>query len=322
LSVQTPDQSSRNNWDCRSLGIVIPTRNAASDWAKLSGGLRRQGIPPSQVLVIDSDSDDPTRELAVAEGYSVHRINRSDFNHGGTRQLGVKLLPWARLVVFLTQDAVLADADSVSRLVAAFDDPAVAAAYGRQLPRQNSGPIERHARLFNYPDRSELRSFECHKVLGIKAAFLSNSFSAFRVDALCAVGGFPSDVIMAEDTLTAGKLLLAGWKVAYVSEATVIHSHRFELLEEFRRYFDTGVYHNREKWLLHHFGKPAGEGRRFVASELRYLATHQMTRIPEAVVRTAFKAAGYQLGLREEFLGSRWSRKLSLHKGYWDQAIR
>ena len=75
-------------------------------------------------------------------------------------------------------------------------------------------------------------------------------------------------MIMAEDSLAAAKLLLAGWRIAYVAEAMVNHSHSFSIGEEFRRYFDIGVYHNRESWLTGNFGKPGGEGKRFVLSEL------------------------------------------------------
>lgn len=299
------------------VAVVIPTRNARSDWARLVTGLKQQGIPNAQILVIDSSSEDGTAELAAAAGFRVHMIERREFNHGGTRQQGVRLSPWARVVVFLTQDAVLADPNTIATLVRAFKDPKLGAAYGRQMPRPAAGAIERHARLFNYPEESHIRDLASRGVLGIKAAFLSNSFSAFRVEALCGVGGFQTDVIMAEDALAAGRLLKSGWKIAYVAEARVYHSHGFGVSEEFRRYFDTGVYHHREAWLLKEFGKPAGEGKRFVLSEVRYLAAHAPHLIPEALLRTAMKVIGYQLGLREERLGRRWARRFSLHKNFW-----
>jgi rhamnosyltransferase len=299
--------------------IVIPTCNARSHWALLCMGLRLQGIPPSQVLIVDSSSDDGTRELAVAEGYEVVRIDRRDFNHGGTRQAALEWVPWARIVVYLTQDAVLATPDSLDRLMSAFEDEDVAAAYGRQLPRLGAGPIESHARLFNYPPQSDVRDFESRHTLGIKATFLSNSFSAYRVDALREVGGFPSDVIMAEDALVTGKLLLAGWKAAYVAEAQVYHSHAFTIAEEFRRYFDTGVYHRKELWLTERFGNPGGEGKRFVSSELAFLAPRHLHLVPYALLRNLAKVIGYQLGLREAKLGAEWSKRFSYHKSYWDR---
>lgn len=305
--------------DRSQVGVVIPTCNVGKHWTGLSNGLRLQGIPANQVLIVDSSSDDGTRELAKAEGYQVFRIDRCDFNHGGTRQLALGLVPWASVVVYLTQDAVLATPDSLDLLLSAFEDGRVAAAYGRQLPRPGADPIESHARFFNYPPQSDVRDFESRHTLGIKAAFLSNSFSAYRVEKLQEVGGFPSEVIMAEDAIVAGKLLMAGWKTAYVAEAQVYHSHPFTIGEEFRRYFDIGVCHRRESWLREQFGKPGSEGGRYVRSEFSYLLRRSGHLIPIALLRTITKALGYQLGLYGTWLGRKWSRRLSYHKSFWDE---
>jgi rhamnosyltransferase len=304
--------------DKSHVAIVIPTLNALKFWPALSSGLRLQGIPADQVLIVDSSSEDGTRELAAAEGYQVVRIDRRSFNHGGTRNLALDIVPWASLIVYLTQDAVLATPDSLDLLLSAFADRNVAAAYGRQLPRPVAGPIEAHARLFNYPAQSEVRDFKSRHSLGIKAAFLSNSFAAYRVSGLLEVGGFPSEIIVAEDALVTGKLLLAGWKAAYVAEAQVYHSHDFTIVEEFQRYFDIGVSHQREGWLRAQFGKPDGEGERFVLSELSYLAHRSPHLVPVALLRTVTKAFGYQLGLRGTRLGKTWSRRFSYHKSFWD----
>jgi len=306
--------------DRSQVAVVIPTFNAKRFWGPLSTGLRLQGLQAGQVLIVDSSSDDGTRELAKAEGYQVVRIDRRDFNHGGTRQDALESVPWASIVVYLTQDAILATADALDLLLTAFEDGNVGAAYGRQLPRLGAGAIEAHARLFNYPPQAEVRDFESRHTHGIKAAFLSNSFAAYRVNALLEVGGFPSDVIVAEDSLVTGKMLIAGWKAAYVAEAQVYHSHQFTIAQEFRRYFDIGVCHRREPWLRERFGKPASEGLRYVVSEIKFLAPRSSYLIPLALFRTVSKAVGYQLGLREARLGRGWSRRLSQHKGFWDRA--
>jgi rhamnosyltransferase len=304
------------------VAVIVPTCEAKRDWTSFSTGLRLQGLPASQVLIVDSSSTDGTPDLAAAEGYRVVRIARRNFNHGGTRQFAIELVPWASIVVYLTQDAVLAASDSLDRLLAAFDDKTVAAAYGRQLPRLAAGPIEAHARLFNYPPEGHVRDYESRHTLGIKAAFLSNSFAAYRVNTLLDAGGFRSDVIMGEDALAAGKLLQAGWKIAYVADAQVYHSHPYTIADEFHRYFDTGVYHRREAWLTEQFGKPGDEGKRFVLSELDFLAHRNPFLLPVAVLRTAAKALGYRLGLREAKLGPRWSKRLSLHKNFWDESAK
>jgi rhamnosyltransferase len=299
-----------------SFVVVVPTLNAAGEWNSFAHSLLAS-VPADCVLIVDSSSTDGTAELARSSGFRVHTISRAEFNHGGTRQLAAELLPNVDLLLFLTQDAVLTDPQAISSLLKQFENPKIAAVYGRQFPRPGATSIEAHARLFNYPAQSSLRSLESRKQLGFKAIFISNSFSAYRRDALMAVGGFPRNVIFGEDTVTAAKLLLADWKIAYVAEAQVFHSHTYSWSQDFRRYFDIGVLHTRESWLLKEFGGTGGEGGRFLRSEMSYLRQHDKRMIPSAIVRTALKLLGYRLGRMESRLRQNWKRRLSMHKGFW-----
>ena len=255
--------------------------------------------------------------MARAAGFRVHTISRAEFNHGGTRQLAAELLPEAEILVFLTQDAVLVGPKEFGKLLEPLTDSKVAAAFGRQLPRRGATPIEAHARIFNYPNQSSIRTFENRKQFGFKAIFISNSFAAYRREALIAIGGFPREVIFGEDTIVAAKLLLSGWKIAYAAEAQVYHSHNYSWTQELKRYFDIGVLHSREPWLLEEFGGTSGEGSRFVRSELRYLWPSHVWYLPSAVIRTALKLFGYKLGKNEGKLSLQWKRKLSMHHAFW-----
>jgi rhamnosyltransferase len=152
---------------------------------------------------------------------------------------------------------------------------------------------------------------------GVKSIFISNSFAAYRRSALEQVGGFPSNVIFGEDTITAAKLLNANWKIAYVAEARVYHSHEYTLLQELKRYFDIGVLHSREAWLMEDFGKASGEGLRFVRSEVAYLWRVRRDLIPTALLRTGLKLFGYRLGKLEKKLGNNIKRRLSMNRGFW-----
>ncbi|HMH16109.1 MAG TPA: glycosyltransferase [Edaphobacter sp.] len=296
--------------------VIIPALNAANEWSRSAPRLLAS-IPAEQVLIIDSSSVDGTADLARAMGVRVHTISRVEFNHGGTRQLAADLLPDAEVLIYLTQDAVLAGPNALKALLRPFVDPQVAAAFGRQLPRPGAGPLEAHARFFNYPSESNIRTLESRKDLGFKAIFISNSFAAYRRDALMDIGGFPTDVIFGEDTITAAKFLLSGRKIAYVAEAKVFHSHSYSWKQDFKRYFDIGVLHAREKFLLREFGSTSGEGRRFVTSELRYLWPRYWWLIPSVLIRTTLKFAGYRLGRLEDKLSIGWKRNLSMHSGFW-----
>ena len=296
--------------------VVIPTLNAAKHWSELSRSLSAC-VPPRNVLIVDSASDDGTPQLARTCGFQVIEIERSSFNHGGTRQLAADSLQESDVIVYMTQDVVLAGPNAAAKLLQAFDNPDVMAAFGRQLPRQNAGPIEAHARLFNYPAKSSLRSLDHRAEMGHKVIFSSNSFGAYRRTALLAVGGFPTDVIVGEDTVAVARLLLRGWKVAYVAEAEVHHSHEYSPTQEFRRYFDMGVLHSREPWLLEEFGGASGEGRRFVFSEIAHLWPEKCGLIPSALIRSAFKLAGYHAGRMEDRFSTQVKQHLSMHRFFW-----
>ena len=300
-----------------TVSIVVPVLKAQPHLAALLPALAAQGLPHDRFLIIDSESNDNTVAAFRDFGATVVGIERRTFNHGGTRQLAVDMRPDAEVVVMMTQDAIPQGSSALADLVAAFDDSKVGMAYGRQLPRTEARGIERHARLVNYPPSSETRGIEDSARLGVKTVFCSDSFAAYRKEALTAVGGFPLDAFFAEDQIVAGRMLMAGWRMAYRGDATVIHSHGYTLIEEFRRYFDVGVFHGRNGWLTDMFGRAEGEGVRFLRSEIAYLARHDPTQLAPAIARTLAKYAGYKIGQHEKRLSLAWKRRLSMQPFYW-----
>ncbi|MBI5015044.1 MAG: glycosyltransferase family 2 protein [Deltaproteobacteria bacterium] len=299
------------------VALILPTLDAARALEDLLPALQAQTRPPDAFLAVDSSSTDGTRTRLQEARARVIRIDRADFNHGRTRQLAVEALPLADVFLFLTQDAVPQGPDAFGTLLASFADERVGAAYGRQLPREGAGPIEAHARLFNYADRSRVKTFQDVPEMGLKAAFISNSFAAYRREALAQVGGFPRDVIFGEDTCVAARMLLRGWKVAYCADARVYHSHGHSPTGEFRRYFDIGVLHAREPWIRRHFGSAGGEGLRFVASELTYLWRTGPASLPSALIRDALKIGACRLGLLERVLPVWVKTRLSMNAAFW-----
>jgi len=303
--------------DLADVGVIIPTCNAARHWSALQEGLDHQGLAPSQILIIDSSSSDGTRTLARQAGYRVVCIRKEEFSHGATRQLACSYLADKLYLLFMTQDAVLASADSIEKLFSALDDEDVGAAYGRQIARHEADPIERHGRMFNYPAVSQVRTLKSRQYLGFKTVFFSNSFAIYRRAALEAVGGFPLDAIVSEEVTVVGKMLLAGWKIAYEADAVAVHSHSFTLTQEFARYFDIGVHHGREKWLLAEFGGTGNEGMEYLRSEFRYLLTERPLWIPYAALRLLSKYVAYRLGTHERHLPAVIKQLLSAQQMYW-----
>jgi rhamnosyltransferase len=298
--------------------LLVPVCNAGPNWVEWISAVQGQTLRPDQVVVLDSGSGDQTAALSRAAGFLVVPIDRQKFNHGTTRQQAVlQHAAAADFVIFMSQDAILADSHAMQQLLRAFDDPQVAASYGRQLPQPDASAIEAHARIFNYPARSRTVRLQDRATLGLKACFFSNAFAAYRVPDLLAAGGFPQGVILGEDTYLAARLLLSGKALCYAAEACVRHSHDYSAWQEFQRMFDTGVFHADNAWLRHEFGSAEGEGMRFLRSQLGYLLKRSVWRLPQALWRSALKLLAYRLGLVSRFLPLGLKRHCAMHKAYW-----
>lgn len=276
------------------VSIIIPTYNAGKEFEKLALMIKKQTANINQVLVIDSSSMDETVSIADKYNFTVEIIPKTEFGHGKTRQYALEKVK-TEIVVFLTQDALLYDEFSVEKLVQCLiSDEKIAAVYGRQMPYENTGILGRFARLYNYPSISKINNFDDRKEKGIKTAFLSDSFSAYKKTLLNKIGGFP-DVNFGEDTYVAAKLLMNGNKTAYCAEAKVYHSHDYTLLLDYKRSKEIGQFHNQEKWLLETFGKAEGEGLKFVINEAKYLVKNgKFYFLPVAFLHNVVKYLGYR----------------------------
>lgn len=304
--------------DHQSFRIIVPVRNGGSRWLEAARALANFAQDPSQIVVVDSESSDGSADAAQELGFAVYVIPADTFNHGGTRQWAVdEFATDKEIAVFLTQDAVIESNRTIPALLETFRDPQVGAAFGRQLPHTGAGLFESHAAMFNYGPTSSTRTIGDAEDLGIKTAYLSNSFAAFRVSALLEIGGFPNHLILGEDVYAAAKLLSAGHSIRYCAEARVRHSHHYSIWQECQRYFDFGVMHTQIPDLLARFGRPEGEGVAFVWSELRFIATLKPLRLAECLVRNAAKYTSYRLGRSYRALPRGIIERLSMTKVYW-----
>ncbi len=300
-----------------SISIIIPTLNGEKWLGSLMSSLHEQTLQADEILLVDSGSSDSTLSIARKFGVRIHEIAAKDFDHGGTRTLAAGLVS-GDVLVYMTQDAIPTAPDALQRLVQPLAEERIAAAYGRQLPAKDANIFSEHLRLFNYPEQSEIRCWQDKNIYGFKTIFISNSFAAYRRDVLAAHGFFPSKQLFGEDTLTVAKLLENGYCVAYVSEACVWHSHNYSIAQDFKRYFDIGVFHVNQRKQLMKFGGPGGAGRKYVLSELTLLAGRKKySLLPESVVRNLGKFVAYNLGKHYRKFPRSLARRLSMHRNWW-----
>jgi rhamnosyltransferase len=300
-----------------NISIIIPTYNAQIYLPALLEKIKNQSIKEYELIIIDSSSKDRTVEIAKQYTDNVVVIPQNEFDHGGTR---AKATQTARgeIVVFLTQDALPYDEYAIENIIKVFKDEKVGAAYGRQLSYEDTNLFGKHLREFNYGENSYIRDKSDISKYGLKTAFLSDSFAAYRKSALESIGSFKSDLILGEDTYAGAKMILSGYKLAYVADAKVYHSHSYTVLQEFRRYFDIGVFHKCENWILESFGKAEGEGMKYIKSELNYLFQNgAWYLLPEWFARNGMKYLGYKLGQKYKKIPMWMVKKLSMHHRWW-----
>ena len=299
------------------ISVIIPTYNGQNYLTNLLTNLQSQSIEFFELIIIDSSSKDETVNIANKYTENIIIIPQNEFDHGGTRAKAAAIAK-GEILVFLTQDALLFDEFSIEYMIKVFDDEEVSAAYGRQLSYKNTNLFGKHLRKFNYPDKTVIKTKEDISIYGIKTAQLSNSFAAYRKSVLLETGNFKDNLILGEDVYTGAKMILSGYKLVYSANAKVYHSHSYTVWEEFKRYFDIGVFHKCESWILKEFGKAEGEGMKYIKSEVKYLLDNgAWYLLPEFIVRNGMKYLGYKMGQNYEKAPMWMIKKFSMHHRWW-----
>ena len=299
------------------ISVIIPTLNAEGYLPEQLKCLKSQNIDAeTEIIIIDSESDDRTCEIAREEGATVIPILRKDFDHGGTRNIAYRA-SHGDIVCYLTQDAIPADENYLSELLKGFDDPEVMMISGRQVPKADANPVERLTREFNYPDKTYTRSKEDISTLGIKAYFFSDACSAYRRSILDEMGGFESPILTNEDMLMAARVINAGYRIGYAGSARVYHSHNFKLSYQYRRNFDVAVFLKQHEAEIDS-GSTTGEGIRMVLYTIKELIKHgHILSVFRCIGESGAKFLGNRAGRRYEGMTREKILARTTNKGYW-----
>ena len=251
--------------------LIIPTLNAAADIGRLLSTMLAQTLPPSEILVVDSSSEDETVSIASrVPGVRCVVIPRAEFDHGGTRDMALRMTQ-AEAVVFMTQDALPASPACMERLLAPFADARVAAVGGRQIAWPDARAYEQAVRAHNYPAASRVWDAGDIPGLGIRSFLISDVCAAYLREPYLAVGGFDHPLPTNEDMLMAERLLHAGYALAYAGDAAVCHSHNLTWAQEYRRNYAIGRVLKRYEARFEHV-RETGDGVALVKAVLLSLA--------------------------------------------------
>ena len=303
-----------------TVAVLVPTYRPDKKFARLLSMLQRQTYPVEQIIIMNTEESlwNPSGYEGIP-GLEVHHVKKTEFDHGGTRGLGMEYVR-TDVCVCMTQDAVPADENLIRKLTEGFAQSGkcpVAAVYARQLPSKDCGVIEQITRLFNYPQESRLKTLEDVPVLGIKAYFCSNVCAAYDMEIYRRLGGFIEKTIFNEDMIFAAEAVKSGYGIYYESDAKVIHSHNYTAMEQLRRNFDLAVSQADHPEIF--LDVPSeGEGIRMVKETARQLmdSGHGLL-IGKLIFHSGMKYTGYLLGKHYGSLPENLIRKLTMNQNYW-----
>lgn len=306
--------SIRSDLQC---SIIILTKNGAEHFRALLEGLYAQkGIESSEVIVIDSGSTDPTLEIAAAFPVRLVQIPAHEFGHGRTRNLGARMAR-GTFLVFLPQDATPIGSDWLENLLQPFGDPSVAGAFGKQVPRANTNPMERYFLERTYHDQSLIKRQDSLESASLAHSFFSTVSGAMRASSWERLP-FREDIIMSEDQAWARDAMQAGYAIAYQPSARVFHSHNYSVIDTFRRNFDSG--YSVRQIFDGKTGISALEALGYLAKEAFFVAKAgptraRMTFVPYEIARHV----GFWLGLNAYRLPVAFCKRCSKLGYFWDQ---
>lgn len=226
--------------------IVIPVKNGGKRLGEvLEAVFSQETTYRYEVICVDSGSHDDS--LATIRRFPARlvQIPPTEFGHGRTRNYGASL-GTGRYIVFLTQDALPADAHWLTPLLDVMEsDPQVAGAFGQHLPYPDCNVFDKRdlpvhfarfgaeTTIFSIEDRA---AYDADINLRLFLSFFSDNNSCLR-RSVWEQHPYP-DVAFAEDQIWMRARLEEGWKKAYVPASRVYHSHNFGVIEYTRRLFD------------------------------------------------------------------------------------
>lgn len=228
------------------VSICLPTWNGARELARLLPRLAEQRVRGGlEIVAVDSSSEDGTYELLLRHGARVERIEQRSFRHGATRNR-IAALARGEFLVFLSQDALPRDVDTIENLVAAFLDPRTAGAYARVLPATDDDALTSRTALSAPESRAQPLVFERDDAPGAGTDGMSfnDVASALRASVWRELP-FP-DVAFGEDTVWAERALARGWRIRFVPASVVLHAHRYSPRKAFDRYRTDAAFRARE----------------------------------------------------------------------------
>ena len=209
------------------MSIVVPTYNGARRIGKCLDALVSQPFGQQvEILVVNDGSSDDT--ASVVHSFSgVRLINQSNAGPAAARNRGAREARGS--IILFTDDDCVPMPGWIDAMLAPFQNPEVVGAKGVYRTRQTA-LVARFVQI-EYEDRYRLMANQRD------IDFVDTYSAAFRRERFLEMGGYDTSfpVACAEDAELSYRMSARGWKMRFVPEAVVYHTHPDDLASYLRK---------------------------------------------------------------------------------------
>jgi len=196
------------------VSVVIRAKNEERWIGACLDAVFHQDYPNYEVVVVDNDSTDRTRDIIARYPCKLVTISDAEFHFSRALNRGIAASNGS-LIGIISGHCVPVDEQWLLRLTLAFSHPRVAAAYGRQTPLPDSSPFDK---------RDLWTAFGLDRRVQVRDFFFHNANSMIRRSVWERIP-FCEDIDGVEDRDWAKKVLGLNCTIIYEPFAAVHHYH-------------------------------------------------------------------------------------------------
>ncbi len=222
----------------KPVSVIMRSKN--SDWviAQALGALYSQTFQDFELIVVDSGSTDRTLEIVSQFPCQLIQIEPKAYYPGSVLNMAIEKAH-GEIIVFLNSDGVPLSPHTLQRLIKVFDNNEVEAALARQIPRPDAFGWVRRDYELSFPDKD--KTPEWIRLSLPMAAIRKRVWNKHH---------FYTDAWASEDTEWGEWAARNGYRIKYVKDAIIMHSHNYNLKQLYGRKFvegeaDTFIYNKK-----------------------------------------------------------------------------
>ena len=205
--------------------VVIRCYNEEKHIGRLLHGISQQTISDIEVVIVDSGSTDGTLAIASRFPIKIVTIKPEDFSFGGSLNLGCAAAA-ADFFIIASAHVYPVYRDWIEQLLFPFQDSSVGITYGKQRGGETTKFAEHQIFERWFPEKSNPDQDQ---------PFCNNANAAIR-RGLWNQFLYNEEITGLEDLDWANRIVKAGHRIAYQSEAVVVHLHDEIYSQTYNRY--------------------------------------------------------------------------------------